>query len=79
MFVALVGLSIDLFGFVAFEETFHRCIVIAITFSAHALQAVASEKSIAILEAGELRATILSGTLSLVSGCCENRVLMHNG
>lgn len=58
VFVALIGLSVDLFGFVAFEETFHWSVVVAVAFAAHALQAVTLEQPLTILQTGVLRTTI---------------------
>ena len=43
MFVGLICLPGNLFGLVAFEKTFHWRVVIAVSFAAHALQAVAPE------------------------------------
>ena len=58
MFVGLICLASYLFGLVAFEETFHWRVVIAVPFAAHALQGVAPEQSCAILQTSELRTTI---------------------
>lgn len=58
VFVAFIGLPTDLLGFVAFEKALHWCIVVAVPFTAHALQTVAREQSTSILTTRKLRAAI---------------------
>jgi hypothetical protein len=41
-------LSIDLLAFVAFEETFHGRVIVAVAFAAHALPIVTLTQSLAI-------------------------------
>ena len=58
MFVCFVFLVVDLFDFETFEKTFHRRIVITVSFATHALQEVALSKSRPEGQAGVLRSTI---------------------
>lgn len=58
VFVAFIELSTYLLRFVAFEKAFHWCVVIAVPFTAHALQTVAPEKSTSILATSKLRPAI---------------------
>jgi hypothetical protein len=58
MFMGLILVSIDLLTFVAFEETLHGSVVVAVSFAAHALQIVAPNKPIAVRKTSELGASI---------------------
>jgi len=75
VFVAFIGLSTDLLRFVAFEKTLHWCVVIAVAFTAHALQTVAPEKSTPILATSKLRAAIaVEDQASLGAAKCDRLV-----
>jgi hypothetical protein len=64
---------IDLLGFKGFKEAFHRRVVIAVAFAAHAWQTAVLAQSILEEQAGELRATIAmhdQATFGLPQGDC---------
>lgn len=58
LFVGVVGLSRDFFALVGFEEAFHRRVVIAVSFSAHALLKLSLLEPLPEEQCGELDSAI---------------------
>ena len=58
LFVGLVFVPVDFLDLEASEETFHRRVVVAVPFAAHALQEVTGGQTVLISETCELRSPI---------------------
>ena len=54
MFIGFVGFLIDFFDLIGSEEAFHRCVVVAVAFAAHALKATKFFEPLPIGMASEL-------------------------
>ena len=58
LLMRLVFFMVNFFNLEGFEETFHRCIVVTVSLSAHALFKITLDQTFSKHLAGELRAAV---------------------